>query len=214
MKAKTLRKFIKWSVPLLLIVPLVSLKLVLSVGRVLQQFNEIPEAALVSQVHAADRVAQPKQPLSQASLDPPGETQPAPAATQRHTASIPDVMAHIQQRELELKRKEELLQQREEYLKGMQQDVERQLKELIDVQKEIQAYRTEKEENRSAQIRSLSKIYGTMKPKEAAKLLENLEDQLVVSIISSMNATEAANILANMDIKKAAKISQSLSQSR
>ncbi|MCK8602437.1 MotE family protein [Desulfoferrobacter suflitae] len=214
MKAKTLGKFIKWSVPLLLIVPLVSLKLALSVGRVLQQFNEIPEAALVSQVHAADRAAQPKQPLSPAPLDPPGETQPAPAATQPYTASIPDVMAHIQQRELELKQKEKLLQEREEYLKRMQEDVERQLKELIDVQKEIQAYRTEKEENRSAQIRSLSKIYGTMKPKEAAKLLENLEDQLVVSIISSMNATEAANILANMDIKKAAKISQSLSQSR
>jgi flagellar motility protein MotE (MotC chaperone) len=50
-----------------------------------------------------------------------------------------------------------------------------------------------------------------MKPKEAAKLLENLEENLVVEVISTMSATEAANILSNMDVKKAAKISQALS---
>jgi len=51
-----------------------------------------------------------------------------------------------------------------------------------------------------------------MKPKEAAKLLENLDENLVVQIISTMNSDEAANILAGMDVKKAAKISESLSQ--
>ena len=58
---------------------------------------------------------------------------------------------------------------------------------------------------------AFAKIYETMKIKEAAKLLENLDEQLVVNVISVMNTDAAANILANMDTKKAAKISQVLS---
>jgi flagellar motility protein MotE (MotC chaperone) len=50
-----------------------------------------------------------------------------------------------------------------------------------------------------------------MKIKEAAKLLENLDEQLVVNVISVMNTDAAANILTNMDTKKAARISQVLS---
>ncbi len=133
------------------------------------------------------------------------------------SASIPplqpmtETLTHIEQREAELKRKEELLRQKEEYLSKMEQEVEKKLKDLLSIQKEIQAYRNEKEQSQNTKIRSLAKIYGTMKPKEAAKLLDNLEEHLVVSVISTMSADEAANILGNMDVKKAAKISESLS---
>ncbi|MHC1745205.1 MAG: MotE family protein [Syntrophobacteraceae bacterium] len=122
-----------------------------------------------------------------------------------------ETLTHIEQREAELKRKEEQLRQKEEYLAKMEQEVEKKLKDLLAIQKEIQAYRSEKEESQNTKIRSLAKIYGTMKPKEAAKLLDNLEEHLVVSVISTMSADEAANILGNMDVKKAAKISESLS---
>ena len=50
-----------------------------------------------------------------------------------------------------------------------------------------------------------------MKPKEAAKLMENLDDKLVMGIIATMTPDEAAVILALMEVKKAAKISEALS---
>ena len=109
-------------------------------------------------------------------------------------------------------KKEEQLRQKEEYLQQMEQEVENKLKELITLQKEIQAYRTEKEEDQNARIRSLSKIYGSMKPKEAAKLLEKLNDELVVEVISAMTSNDAASVLSSMDVKKAAKISEFLSR--
>jgi flagellar motility protein MotE (MotC chaperone) len=145
----------------------------------------------------------------------PAKKSPGPASAS-HAAVPPlapmtETLTHIEQREAELRRKEEQLRQKEEYLTRMEQEVERKLKDLLAIQKEIQAYRSEKEQSQNTKIRSLAKIYGTMKPKEAAKLLDNLEEHLVVSVISTMSADEAANILGNMDVKKAAKISESLS---
>ena len=50
-----------------------------------------------------------------------------------------------------------------------------------------------------------------MKPKDAAKLMEALDDKLVMGIIATMTPDEAASILALMEVKKAAKISEALS---
>ncbi|NLI32280.1 MAG: hypothetical protein GX422_05785 [Deltaproteobacteria bacterium] len=141
-------------------------------------------------------------------------TQPAsPASTMRNEPGqqTGEAYAFIQQKEAELKQREEDLRAKEEYLSKIEKEVEQKLKELIAVQKEIQAYRSEREENQNGKVRSLAKIYGTMKPKEAAKLLDNLDEKLVMNIISTMSPDEAAGILSNMDVKKAAKISEALS---
>jgi flagellar motility protein MotE (MotC chaperone) len=193
---------------LTIIALMILLKTGLTAGRFLignpgSQYLSFPEEVL-----AEDRKA--KSPDS----GPPKKNSPSPATPH---ASVPplqpmtETLTHIEQREAELKRKEEQLRQKEEYLTKMEQEVEKKLKDLLSIQKEIQAYRSEKEESQNTKIRSLAKIYGTMKPKEAAKLLDNLDEHLVVSVISTMSADEAANILGNMDVKKAAKISESLS---
>lgn len=159
-------------------------------------------------------LAEERKPKSQgaAAQKPDAPAASAPSTTTPKTASsMTEMVTHLEQREAELKKREEQIRQKEEYLSKLEQETEKKLKELIVIQKEIQAYRAEKEETQNGKIRSLAKIYGTMKPKEAAKLLENLDDQLVVSVISTMTADEAGNILGNMDIKKAAKISESLS---
>lgn len=214
MGKKSRKHFAIGSVVLLLVFCLLCIKLVLSVNRVVTDSTERPDPIFTPEVHAADGAMKSKATSSNAQPTSPTQSAASTLARTANTGSVPDMMNHLQQKEAELKRKEELLKQREEYLSKMKEEVEGKLKELIDLQKEIQAYRTEKKDSQNAQIRSLSKIYGSMKAKEAAKLLENLDDQLVVNIISTMNATDAANILANMDIKKAAKISESLSHQR
>jgi flagellar motility protein MotE (MotC chaperone) len=117
----------------------------------------------------------------------------------------------LQQREIEIRKKEEQLKEKEERLGKLEKEVEQKVKDLLALQKEVQSVRTEKLETQNAKVRSLAKIYGTMKPKEAAKLMENLDDKLVMSIISTMTPDEAAAILSLMEVKKAAKISEALS---
>jgi flagellar motility protein MotE (MotC chaperone) len=136
----------------------------------------------------------------------PAKTTPPP------TANPVEMTAYLQQKEAELKRKEQHLQEQEQYLQQMQKDIEQRLQELIAIQKDIQTYRNERTESRSANIRSLAQIYGSMKPKEAAKLFGDMDEKLVVSVISTMKVNEAAEILSAMDSKKAAKISEALTK--
>lgn len=194
---------------LLSVVALMALvKIGLTAGRFMMDSPSPDYLSFPKEVLAEDRKAKGQESGSQkktAALSTPSPAVVPPLQPMTET------LTHIEQREAELKRKEEQLRQKEEYLTKMEQGVEAKLKELLAIQKEIQAYRAEKEESQSARIRSLAKIYGTMKPKEAAKLLDALEEHLVVSVISTMSADEAASILGNMDVKKAAKISESLS---
>jgi len=125
--------------------------------------------------------------------------------------STVDAICALQQKEEDIRKREEQLKEREERLARIEKEVEQKVKDLLAIQKDIQAARAEKQENTGAKVRSLAKIYGTMKPKEAAKLLDNLDDKLVMGIISTMTPDEAAAILSLMEVKKAAKISEALS---
>jgi flagellar motility protein MotE (MotC chaperone) len=126
-------------------------------------------------------------------------------------SSLGEALTLLQQKESDIKRREEQVREKEDRVAKIEKEVEQKLQELIALQKEMQAYRNEKQESQNTRVRNLSKIYGTMKPKEAAKLMENLDDKLVMGIISTMSPEEAASILAVMEVKKAAKISEALS---
>ena len=136
---------------------------------------------------------------------------PRKIAKSRPGASTTESLSAFQQKEIEIRKKEEQLREKEERLNKLEKEVEQKVKDLLTLQKEVQSVRSEKQETQSTKVRSLAKIYGTMKPKEAAKLMENLDDKLVMGIISTMTPDEAAAILALMEVKKAAKISEALS---
>ena len=125
--------------------------------------------------------------------------------------SAGDSFSALHQKETEIHKREEQLNEKEERLGKLEKEVEQKVKDLLALQKEVLTVRTEKLETQNAKVRGLAKIYGTMKPKEAAKLMDNLDDKLVMNIISTMTPDEAAAILSLMDIKKAAKISEALS---
>ncbi|MEM5786417.1 MAG: hypothetical protein AAGU11_03795 [Syntrophobacteraceae bacterium] len=166
--------------------------------------SEKTRSAIISESHAAQL---------------PSESRAADKTSEKLTRnskqqavdSAGDSLTFIQQRENELRRKEEQLREKEERLAKIEKEVEQKTRDLLAVQKEIQAFRSEKQESLNTKVKSLSKIYGTMKPKEAAKLMENLDEKLVMGIISTMTPDEAASILSLMEVKKAAKISEALS---
>jgi flagellar motility protein MotE (MotC chaperone) len=144
---------------------------------------------------------------------PKSEAENAPQVDKlaKSKPGLSDSLSVLQQKEIEIRKKEEQLKEKEERLGRLEKEVEQKVKDLLALQKEVQSVRTEKLETQNTKVRSLAKIYGTMKPKEAARLMENLDDRLVMSIISTMTPDEAAAILSLMEVKKAAKISEALS---
>ena len=136
---------------------------------------------------------------------------PAETGKSRDATSVAESLSALQQKENEIRKKEDQLKEKEDRLGKLEKEVEQKVKDLLALQKQMQVLQNEKQENQNTRVRSLAKIYSTMKPKEAAKLMENLDDKLVMGIISTMTPDEAAAILALMEVKKAAKISEALS---
>jgi flagellar motility protein MotE (MotC chaperone) len=197
---------------ILLVLATLSIKLMVATGNLVIQHKAISSFFSTPEVLATDQKKNTPQPAENNRTEkPPPEPEPVKTARSSSTSSA-EVLSYLEQKEMELKRKERNLQEQEQHLLEMQKGVEQKLQELIAVQKDIQNFRNEKAENKNANVRSLAQIYGSMKPKEAAKLLENMDEKLVVSIVSTLKANEAGEIFTVMDSKKAAKISEALTQ--
>ena len=59
-------------------------------------------------------------------------------------------------------------------------------------------------------MKHLIKAYSSMKPQVAASLVEKLETDFAVDLLSRMKGDVVGNILSFVDIEKAAKISEGL----
>ncbi len=188
------------SVALCALVTVLVIKLAVTVMGAL---NSGPET--ISAVPEA--IAKDEKPKAEAENAVPVETK----AKTKPGISTTESLSAFQQKEIEIRKKEEQLKEKEERLGKLEKEIEQKVKDLLALQKEVQSVRSEKQETQNTRVRGLAKIYGTMKPKEAAKLMENLDDKLVMGIIAIMTPDEAASILALMEVKKAAKISEALS---
>jgi len=59
-------------------------------------------------------------------------------------------------------------------------------------------------------LKQLVKIYSSMKPTDAAKILDKMETKLVVNLLSTMKDRNAAKILSSFTPEKAARISKKI----
>jgi flagellar motility protein MotE (MotC chaperone) len=188
------------SVALCALVTVLVIKLAVTVIGALNSGQETTSAV-------SEAIAKDEKPRAEAENAAPVEAK----AKTRPGISTSESLSAFQQKEIEIRKKEEQLKEKEERLDKLEKEIEQKVKDLLALQKEVQSVRSEKQETQNTRVRGLAKIYGTMKPKEAAKLMENLDDKLVMGIISTMTPDEAAAILALMEVKKAAKISEALS---
>ena len=56
----------------------------------------------------------------------------------------------------------------------------------------------------------LSKLYGSMKPEEAAAIFNNLEDEQAIMILARMEEEAAGKVLATLEPKRAARLTQAM----
>ncbi|MGC9195131.1 MAG: MotE family protein [Syntrophobacteraceae bacterium] len=120
-------------------------------------------------------------------------------------------MGALEKQADQIHRQQDKLREQQRQLEQLKKEVEQKISTLLALQKQLMLSQGQKQNAVNARVQGLAKIYGTMKPKQAAKLMGSLDDTLVKSIISTMPPDKAASILALMDVKKAAKISEDLS---
>ena len=76
---------------------------------------------------------------------------------------------------------------------------------------ELRSVQQEVSDEREESMSRLAKVYGAMKPANAAPILESLDTEVVLEIVSRMKDRQAAKVLASMAKALAAEISSRMS---
>jgi flagellar motility protein MotE (MotC chaperone) len=120
------------------------------------------------------------------------------------------VRQKLSARRATLDRRAQDMAQQEVVLKAAEQRVDEKLAKLKSMETEIGGLVDQKEKEGDDRLKSLVKIYETMKPREAARIFEELETPAVLDVLGQMKESKAAPILASMDPAKAKTITAAL----
>ncbi|WP_449243188.1 MotE family protein [Desulfovibrio sp.] len=111
-----------------------------------------------------------------------------------------------------LKQREEDLASKERSLKALEKSLDDKLVELKQVEQRIQAMLDQADVLKDEKLKHLVDVYSNMKSKQAAAVLETLDDALAVKILSGMRGRTAGEILSNVRADRAAVLTEALTR--
>ncbi len=124
------------------------------------------------------------------------------------------LLQSLSQRREELEQRAREIDEREVLLKAAEQRIEQRIGELERLQASIEALLVEHDEQTEAQMQSLVKIYESMKPKDAARIFEELDMEVLLEVVERMKERKSAPILAKMNPERAKTVTLELAQRR
>ena len=86
------------------------------------------------------------------------------------------------------------------------------MSELKGLQSQLEELMKQYDQKENSKILSLVKIYETMKPKDAAKIFNELEMPVLIKVVSNMKEVKVAPIIAGMEPTKARDLSIELAK--
>lgn len=172
--------------------------------------------------------APPAQPTAAGTAPAAAPTAAAPVSAPAAPASAPiggnsdgtltqtelDVLQKLQERRGSLDVRERDIERREALLKAAEDQIERKVAEMKTLQHTIEGLLRQYNDQEDNKMRSLVKIYENMKPKEAAKIFEQLDMGILLEVLERMKEQRVAPILAEMDPSKAKGVTAELAQRR
>jgi len=110
-----------------------------------------------------------------------------------------------------LKRQDEL-DQREQALKTLEGELNNRIAKLKEMETSIKAMLEEAKGVKDQKLKHLIDVYSNMNAKQAAKVLETLDNTIAVKILAGMRGRQAGDVLNNMEAKKAAGLTEMLTR--
>lgn len=171
-------------------------------------------AADPAKVPAADKPADTA--ADKASGKPAAGAKPAakPFDPELATESELDLLQKLAKRREELDERARDLDLREGMLKAAEQRLDEKIGELKKIQATIEGAIRKSDAEHDEKIQSLVKIYETMKPKEAARIFEQLDMPILLDVVERMREAKTAPILASMEPAKAKSVTAALAGRR
>lgn len=117
-----------------------------------------------------------------------------------------DLLQSLSKRRQELEEAEKALALKESILQATEMRIDSKIGELRELKKTVEASLAENKKKDEQQILSLVKIYENMKPKEAARIFEEIDMNVLLQVVGQMDEKKIAPILANMSPTRAKEI--------
>lgn len=208
-----------------------SLLLVVKVGSVWTGIQETGPSALVMATATAAEPGQetapvpPTQaadPLPQAAQQAPVPTEPATPVAEdprpQQTAPLSqaelEVLQQLTERRKVLDERERTTAERASLLQAAETRIDQKIQELQDLKATLEQLTKLRDEQEEVKILSLVKIYETMKPKDAARIFQELELETLLLVVDRMKERKLAPVLAEMNPNKAMEITVELARLR
>lgn len=125
-----------------------------------------------------------------------------------------DILQALGERRKQLDERERAIEQREALMKAAEQRITEKVNELKAVQAKLEVVVKKTEVEKDDQFKRLVKIYETMKPKEAARIFEQLDDSVLLEVAERMKESKLAPVLASMEPKRATTVTVELAKRR
>ena len=110
----------------------------------------------------------------------------------------------------ELEEKEERIEKERANLLAIKENINAKIAELTQLRDEIRSDMTRKKAVEDQKFKHLIKVYSSMKPQSAATLIEKLDIELAVRLLSKMQGDNVGKILSFVEKDKAAEISRGI----
>lgn len=171
---------------------------------------------------------QPARPIGQAGQPAPApQAQPAqapsaqpPQATAKQdgkpldpimfSQSEIEILQNLSARRKEIDLREEAVVKREVLFQAAEKRLEEKIGELRKIKDEIEGLIKKYNEQEETELKSLVKIYETMKPKDAARIFDELELKVLLQVFQRMKEAKTAPILAAMSAARAKEVTTQL----
>ncbi|MFD2207915.1 MotE family protein [Kiloniella antarctica] len=209
-----------------------SMALFVKVGGVWEGFNQSGEAF-------AQAAEEPQVEDDQAKAEDTAESVETPASTEEDQTASADqeetklpkiqgleadpfsmtdeeveLLQSLSARREQLEAREREFEQREVLLLAAERRIDEKIAELGKLQNTIEGLIVQHDEQSDTQMTSLVKIYESMKPKDAARIFEELDMIVLLDVVQRMKERKTAPILASMNPKRAKEITLELAQRR
>jgi flagellar motility protein MotE (MotC chaperone) len=125
-----------------------------------------------------------------------------------------DVLQSLAKRREKLDVLEKEIRLKESLLDAGEVKLDEKITQIKDLEKTVRDLLKEYDKQEDTKIRSLVKMYENMKPKDAARIFDEMEMPVLLTLVDKMSERKAAPILANMLPTKAKELTMDLANDR
>lgn len=130
------------------------------------------------------------------------------ATAEKHEAGDLDYLQKLNERKKALDEREQELARQDEELQKQRVEIERRLNELKEMRGQISSVLDDRVKVDDQKVDVLVQTYSNMKPPQAAKILESMDEDLAVEILGRMKKKNAADVMNLIKPEKAQAITE------